>query len=150
MDSIHYDELAEYQQGLLDAAAGAMDRSYSPYSKFRVGAAILSDNNQTIIGANVENAAFSSTICAERAAIVSANAQGVRNFRAIAVIAKSENGPTKTPTAPCGECRQVLAEFATLAGHDIEVILSNTDKSNIVVTSVKALLPLGFGPDDLA
>ncbi len=150
MKTLHFDELADYQQELLNAAVGALDRSYSPYSQFQVGAALLSKDSKTFTAANVENAAFGATICAERAAIVSANAQGARLFRAIAVVARSGSGPTKMPTAPCGECRQVLVEFATLADQDIEVILSNTDKSTIIHTTIRELVPLGFGPEDLA
>ena len=97
-------------------------------------------------GSNVENAAYGSTICAERAALVRANAMGIRSFESVAVIARGRDRPTSEATAPCGACRQMLFEAVRNAGRDIEVILASTDKEHIVITSVEELLPMGFGP----
>ena len=89
---------------LLSAARAAATRAYCPYSRFAVGAALLADDGRIFTGANVENASYGLTICAERAALFAAVNAGVRRFRALAVVAR-------TPATPCGACRQVLAEF---------------------------------------
>jgi len=119
---------------LVDAAFEAKCRSYSPYSRFRVGAALLTaDDNTIITGCNVENTSLSSTICAEKCAIVAAIARGYRTFKAIAITGDL----TDTPIVPCGGCRQFMAEF----GQDWLVYMTRSDKSYEVVT-VKQLLPL--------
>ena len=92
---------------LIQAAKEARSRAYAPYSHFAVGAALLAADHQIYIGCNVENASFGLTICAERAAVANAVAQGHRDFLALAVVAESDSGLV----TPCGACRQVLAEF---------------------------------------
>lgn len=144
-----YRELGRDQRALLDAAESVMKESYSPYSKFSVGAALQTLSGRIITGTNVENAAYGSTICAERSAIVSANAEGLRLFKSVAVIGGGANFNTPEVVSPCGSCRQMLFELTDIAEDDIEVIMSNTDKSKIVVSSVRELLPLGFGPRNL-
>jgi len=94
---------------LLVAAQAAQRRAYAPYSKFRVGAALLLANGKIFTGCNVENASYGLTICAERVAIAKAVSEGCRKFQAIAIVA-----PCTAPT-PCGACRQVLAEFGDMA-----------------------------------
>jgi cytidine deaminase len=138
-------QLNASQRRLLEAAEQALDRSYNPYSRLAVGAALLAADGSVIPGTNFENASFSLTLCAERAAVVTANTQGLRAFRAIAVIAR---GPALGPEdilSPCGACRQVLFESAQRAGGDIEVILATPSKEKIVLTSVFELLPLAMG-----
>ncbi len=105
-------------QNLVEAAVAIRDHSYSPYSKFKVGAALLGKSGKVYCGTNVENASFGLSICAERSAIFRAVAEGEIEFEAIAVVADG-----KTPTAPCGACRQVLLEF----GQDMIVILAGED-----------------------
>jgi cytidine deaminase len=149
MTQRNYDALKNYQKTLLNEAEKAMDTSYSPYSGFSVGAALLTKNEIIITGSNVENAAYGNCICAERAALVRANALGERMFICLAVICRGKDFSTKEPTAPCGSCRQMLYEASVISETDIEIILSNTDKTNIVITSINKLLPLAFGPDSL-
>jgi len=140
-----FPELNAIQRQLLEAAETALDRSYSPYSRLAVGAALLAEDGTIVPGTNFENASYSLTLCAERAAVVAANTHGLRAFRAIAVIAR---GPSLGPEdflSPCGACRQVLFESAQHAGRDIEVILSTPNREKIVLTSVFELLPLAMG-----
>ena len=146
MREIGFADLTASQAGLLESAAAAMETAYAPYSGFLVGAALLATDGEVVNGSNVENAAYGSTICAERAALVRANAMGIRSFESVAVIARGRDRPTSEATAPCGACRQMLFEAVRNAGRDIEVILASTDKEHIVITSVEELLPMGFGP----
>lgn len=149
MKTVTYKDLNKQQKKLLDEAEKAMENAYNPYSKFYVGAAILTQDGDIITGSNVENAAYGSTICAERACVLRANAMGKRMFSSIAIISRGENFETKEPSAPCGSCRQVLYEISQISGEDLKIILSNTSKEKIILTSIKELLPLAFGPLDL-
>ena len=126
-----------------------LERAYNPYSHFHVGAAILTVGNKIIGGANVENAAYGSSICAERSALLRANALGYRHFQKIAIITRAAKADTKDISAPCGSCRQMIYEFSQLAGEDIEIIMANTKKTKIVKAKISELLPLAFGPRDL-
>jgi len=122
------------------AAKTAAARAYAPYSKFRVGAAVLSESGKIFSGCNVENASYGLCNCAERTANFTAVAAGERKFKCIAVYT-----PTKSATAPCGACRQVIYEF----GPKIRVV-SNCDSRDQIDGSIRSLLPAAFGPDDLA
>ncbi len=108
-------------------------QSYSPYSKFRVGAALLCDDGSVVTGANVENRSFGLTICAERSAIVSAIASGKKHFKAL-VIATPD---AEYPVSPCGACRQVISEFMPASA---PVIFGNSEQS-YVASTVGELLP---------
>ena len=123
--------------------------SYSPYSRFSVGAALISASGDIITGTNFENAAHGSTICAERAAVLRANSMGVRKFTGIAIIARRAESDTTQVAAPCGSCRQVLYEVSQISGYNLDVILSTTKKDKIIITTIEDLLPLAFGPLDL-
>lgn len=106
---------------LFDMAVKAAERSYSPYSHFKVGAALLAEDGKIFTGCNIENASYSLTNCAERTAVFKAVSEGAKKFKAIAVAGSGSNDFSK-PCAPCGACLQVLSEFC---GDDLVVVLSN-------------------------
>lgn len=143
--SYKYEELSDERKQLVDQAREATLRSYAPYSKFSVGAAILLDNGQTVTGANQENAAFPSSMCAERTTAYYAHATYPEaKFRTIAIAARGTDGQElKSPIAPCGACRQALLEYETLAGQDVEVLLIGSEEI-YRIPSVKSLLPVSF------
>jgi cytidine deaminase len=124
---------------LLAQAKAARERAYAPYSEFRVGAAVLGDNGKVYTGANVENASYGLSVCAERAAVIAAVFDGCRRLVAAAVVTSSS-----PPAAPCGMCRQTLAEFARA----LPITLGN-DAGERVDTTLEALLPRAFRPEDL-
>lgn len=124
---------------LIEAARRAREQAYVPYSRFPVGAALLTEDGQLYTGCNIENASFGLTNCGERTAIFKAVSEGHRRFTAIAVIAETDG-----PVSPCGACRQVMSEF----GPDARVILTNL-QGNTQVTTVRELLPGAFTPADL-
>ncbi len=144
-----FSDLEPNYQYLLQEADEAMDMAYAPYSGFTVGAALLAEDGQVITGSNVESASYGGTICAERSALLRANALAMRKFKAIAVIAKGKNADTVEVTSPCGICRQLLFEFSQISGIDMDVIMSNTKMDKIIVAKISELLPMGFGPKDL-
>ena len=124
---------------LEQAARAAARASYSPYSKFRVGAAILTGSGKIYTGTNVENASYGLCNCAERTAIFTAAAAGERVIRAVAVYT-----PTPQATAPCGACRQVINEFGPTA-----LVISVCDRADRLEAALDQLLPHAFGPADL-
>ena len=120
---------------LIDLAIEARRRAYAPYSKYQVGAALRTRSGRIFTGANVENAAYPTTMCAERVAIFSAVAQGEREFDVIAVV-------TANGGSPCGSCRQVMAEF----GLDTVVLIADETGKVFDQTTVNGLLPGAFTP----
>jgi cytidine deaminase len=127
---------APQQRRLLAAAKAAQRRAYAPYSKFHVGAALLTNDGRIFTGANVENASYGLTICAERVAVGKAVSEGCRKFRAISVVAPSAD------LSPCGACRQVLAEF----GECTVICADARDTRRARVEMLSALLPEMFLP----
>ena len=119
---------------LIAAARAAMERSYSPYSGFRVGAAALAQSGRVYSGCNVETASYGATICAERNAIFSGIAQGERQFIKLAVVSSGDGYPW-----PCGICRQVMLEFMPPEG---SILLE--DRGNILELKLEELMPYGF------
>jgi cytidine deaminase len=146
LKKITFSKLRTSDQELLLAARDAMEQAYNPYSRFFVGAALRTLAGEIITGANVENAAYSAAICAERSALVRAAAMGHTAFARIAVIGRGAKAPTTDVISPCGVCRQMLFESAQLSKKNIEVIMSSTDMKRIVKATIQELLPLGFGP----
>lgn len=130
-------------QSLMTAAQKARENSYSPYSHFRVGAALLTKSGKVYTGCNVENAAYSATNCAERTAIFKAVSEGERDFEVIAIVGGKE-GETSEFCAPCGVCRQVMAEFCP---KDFKVVLGNEEKFEVF--TLEQLLPFAFTEKDL-
>lgn len=115
------------------------DYQFSPYSKFKVGAALRLANGTIKSGCNVENGAYAPSICAEQTAGTKAISEGHRDFRAVAIIADQE----KSFTTPCGVCRQFLAEFVH---DDMPVYVTRSTKGKVLITSLHSLLPMGFIP----
>lgn len=128
------------EAALLAAARAARDGAYAPYSEFRVGAALRLSSGAIVTGANVENAAYPATICAERVAVASAVAHGARDFAQLAVA-----GAGPSVCTPCGTCRQVLYEFAPA----LEVLAAGEIGAPVRYVLGRDLLPHGFGPDAL-
>lgn len=128
---------------LINIAKGALANSYSPYSKFKVGSAVLCDNGKVYTGCNVENASYGATLCAERVAIFKAISEGERKFSKIAIVSQSDDETFKNVagdiTFPCGMCRQVMAEFML----DGEVILENKI-GDIKIFNIRELMPYSF------
>lgn len=127
------------KEKLKTAAIDAMKNAYSPYSDFKVGAALLCSDGSIYTGCNIENSAFSPTICAERCAVAKAVSEGKTSFEAIAVCGGRDGVLTDKPTTPCGVCRQVLAEFCK---PDFKIYL--VTKSDMVQFTLQQLLPDSF------
>lgn len=143
------EELKSKDKELVLAARKVALNAYAPYSKFRVGAAVMLESGVIITGANIENAAFPSGICAERSALAgSASNYPDDKPVAIAVAAYTEDGLTKDPVFPCGNCRQVLAEEEFRNRKNIRVILSGEAKVQIIEKG-SDLLPLQFNRNNL-
>lgn len=133
-------------QELVRLALDARNRSYSPYSGFQVGAALLARSGKVYQGCNIENAAYTPTNCAERTAFFKAVSEGEREFDAICIVGGKTGAPTGF-TAPCGVCRQVMMEFCNPKA--FRVILA-IDETKVREYLLEELLPEGFGPDNLA
>lgn len=139
------DELSSARRRSIAAAQEALQSSYAPYSDFRVGAAVELQDGVLLRGANQENAAYPSGLCAERVALFSAMSQHPRRpIVRMAIAAKNSKGWLARPITPCGSCRQVMLEYAQLQREPIEVIMFGTEEI-IVVTDARQLLPFAFG-----
>ena len=125
------------RDALVKAARTAQKQAYAPYSKYKVGAALLTTNGAIFTGCNVENASYPAGICAERVAVTKAISEGQHKFVAIAIV-------TKNGGSPCGICRQVMSEFAP----DLQLVLANGSRV-VHEFTMDELLPERFGPDKL-
>jgi cytidine deaminase len=128
----------ELREELVQAAIEARKWAYAPYSRYAVGAAVRSASGRIYDGANVENAAYPTSMCAERVAVFKAASQGERELEALAVV-------TANGGSPCGACRQVLSEF----GQDTLVIIADAEGNVLDETTIREMLPGAFGPGDL-
>ncbi|QNK76237.1 cytidine deaminase [Winogradskyella undariae] len=138
-------ELSSDIQVLMNAAIEARDTAYAPYSKFNVGAAILLDNNEVVIGNNQENACFPSGLCAERTAIYYAGAKYPKaKMLKMAITASSQNQITDKPIPPCGACRQAIAEYEIKQNQPIEIYFMGVKGKVVKSHSLTNLLPLLF------
>ena len=135
----------EIKQELVKQALAARKFAYVPYSKFRVGAAVLAKNGAIYTGCNIENAAYTPTNCAERTAVFKAVSEGITEFDAIAVCGGPGEAEPEDFCTPCGVCRQALYEFG---GPELTVIMARSE-ADYIVTTLGDLLPYGFGPTNL-
>ena len=131
---------------LIDTAIEMTKIAYTPYSDFKVGAALLARNGTVYTGCNIENAGYTPSNCAERTAFFKAVSEGVREFDAICVVG-GKGGVLTQFAAPCGVCRQVMMEFCE--PETFQIILA-VDKGNYKILTLEELLPMGFGPRDLS
>jgi cytidine deaminase len=144
----------QQRDALLVAAREAASRAYAPYSKFHVGAALLMADGSVVTGANVENASYGLSLCAETVALATANSQGrLGDVVAIGVIggALARDGTISgdAPVRPCGRCRQVIIEAAQIGGQDIDIHCGSADGLILERHRASTLLPFAFGPADL-
>nr|WP_315100726.1 cytidine deaminase [uncultured Catonella sp.] len=136
----------EYKE-LVELALEGRKTAYTPYSHFKVGAALLTKSGKVYKGCNVENAAYSPGNCAERTAIYKAISEGIMEFSAIAIVGGAEDKEDLQICPPCGVCRQVINEFVD--ADEFDVILGTNRPEDMKVFKLKELLPLGFGPKNL-
>lgn len=143
-----YDSIAELSQGdqaLMEQAVDARERAYAPYSNFNVGAAILLDDQTIVLGNNQENAAYPSGLCAERVALFNAGANHPnKTILKIAISASSSTNSVTEPAAPCGACRQSIAEYEVKQQQEITILFMGESGAIIRTDSLKNLLPMGF------
>ena len=130
---------------LIDTAIEQLKFSYTPYSNFKVGAALLTKSGKIYTGCSIENASYTPTNCAERTAFFKAVSEGVRDFQAICIVG-GKDGKLTEYTAPCGVCRQVMMEFCN--PKTFQIILA-VDKERYEIYTLEELMPLGFGPLNL-
>lgn len=139
------DELPEDVKHLMSKAFEARNNAYAPYSNFKVGAALILDNNEVVIGSNQENASYPSGLCAERTAAFAAGAMYPNNkIEKIAISAKSMRRQVVAPVPPCGACRQALAEYEGKQNQAIELYFMGETGKVVKADSIKDLLPLLF------
>lgn len=136
----------EMIEQLIDLAIKQLEFSYVPYSHFKVGAALLAKGGEIYTGCNIENAAYTPTNCAERTAFFKAVSEGVREFEAICVVG-GKGGVLTDYASPCGVCRQVMMEFCD---PDTFQIIMAVNKEKYKNYTLKEMLPMGFGPNNLA
>lgn len=130
---------------LIRAAFAARRFAYVPYSRFKVGAALLADDGRVFTGCNIENASYTPTNCAERTALFKAVSEGARRFTAIAIVGSYEGRVNELVTGPCGVCRQALYEFG---GPSLVVVMAKSE-DDYIQTTLGELLPYAFGPANL-
>lgn len=150
VEADHYSELAPPDKLLVEAAIEAAEKAFAPYSQFRVGAALRLANGTVVTGNNQENAAYPSGLCAERVALFYASSQFPgQAVETIAIVANTSLAELKEPVAPCGACRQVMAEYEQLNHKKMRVIMASHRGKTILVEGISSLLPFTFRADYL-
>ena len=148
-EELRFEELTGEDQSLIEAAIKATDNSYADYSHFHVGAAVRLSDSTIVIGANQENAAFPSGLCAERTAIFAAQAQYPKlAVEALAIAAKNSDGILSQPVTPCGSCRQVVLQIEERYHHPVEILLYGSQRI-FRFHSIRDLLPFCFVDDSM-
>ena len=148
-EELRFEELNGEDQSLIEAAIKATDNSYADYSHFHVGAAVRLSDSTIVIGANQENAAFPSGLCAERTAIFAAQAQYPKlAVEALAIAAKNSDGFLSQPVTPCGSCRQVVLQIEERYHHPVEILLYGSQRI-FRFHSIRDLLPFCFVDDSM-
>lgn len=148
-EELRFEELNGEDQSLIEAAIKATDNSYADYSHFHVGAAVRLSDSTIVIGANQENAAFPSGLCAERTAIFAAQAQYPKlAVEALAIAAKNSDGILSQPVTPCGSCRQVVLQIEVRYHHPVEILLYGSQRI-FRFHSIRDLLPFCFVDDSM-
>jgi cytidine deaminase len=144
------DDLQPEEISLLETASESAKSSYSPYSRYKVGSAVLLSNGKIVTGSNQENMAFPSGLCAERVALFAAvsNHPGIL-IKSIAITARSEDFPVTDPVTPCGACRQALIEYENNQGKPIRLILGSQSGKTLLIQRISDLLPLSFREEKL-
>ncbi len=138
-------ELPSQEANLMNAAIKVRDQAYAPYSEFQVGAAVLLENDQIVLGNNQENASYPSGLCAEGVAVFYAGANYPNTtIKAIAISANSLNVEVDKPAAPCGNCRQAISEYEVKQNKPIAILMMGASGSVIKSASIADLLPLAF------
>ena len=156
MSEVRYDlyesmeELSKEDRLLMEAAIEATGTAYAPYSNFHVGVAVLMENGEVVRGSNQENAAYPSGLCAERVAVFAAGSHypGVK-IKAIAITAMFNDSREPLSVSPCGDCRQVMAEYEHRYGANIRLIITAGNGKVMVIPNTKTLLPLMFNAENL-
>lgn len=144
------DELDAKDRDLVEAAKDATCGSHSPYSGFKVGAAVLLEDGTVVTGSNQENAAYPSGLCAERTALFAAGHNHPdKRVTALAIAARNAQGWTDRPVTPCGACRQVMAETESLSGTPVRTLLYGKQGTMVIEDGTAALLPFCFGADSM-
>ena len=141
-----YTQLSELEQTLIEKAYQISSDAYAPYSEFKVGAAVLLENGEIVLGSNQENIAYPSGLCAERVALFYAGANYPKEaIKLLVIVAKGDLLPFEKILSPCGSCRQVLVESESRQTNPFQVILVSQNKRTIRFSSAKDLLPFAFG-----
>ncbi|MCL5090562.1 MAG: cytidine deaminase [Patescibacteria group bacterium] len=143
MEYTNFEALKEEEKGLILAAEEAMENAYNLVDNHIFGAAVLLESGGIVQGANFYLSSTGAHLCAERAAVVTANSLGHRDIKILAVMGKEKDDGGKI-FPPCGICRQFLIDFSEMMGKDINLLISSGDKKKVVRTSVRELLPLAF------
>ncbi|MBX2964458.1 MAG: cytidine deaminase [Cyclobacteriaceae bacterium] len=146
----NFDDLDQESKYLAHKAKEAANHAHAPYSKFTVGAALILEDGSVVTGANYENAAYPSGMCAERVALYAASAQHAdKRIMKIAVVAKKKGGKELVPASSCGPCRQVMLEFETNQKKPISIVMQTDENTWVIAPSAASLLPFSFTKDNL-